>query len=273
MGDVPTVLAVVLPVTAVVFAIVMALHGEDTRKMPAVLPHAAWLGNRSRPWEAAEWGALPMDADGLAFRLPRFLSVAECEHIIQDLVPIAGFHMQSQDRLHKSTPLVGANLLEPPSTARHRDALNWSRNTSEGPDEVLASIERRIAALTAIPFHDDESPIMLGVTSTGSELTEAELMEHNANPDRFVRGLHHDHNQRSRRTATIIMYLTAQENGLVGGGTYFPCLRPVNAGGSQRGGDSSPGGGTGSVTRPTFCAQSAARTHSNASLYPFWPSD
>ena len=78
--------------------------GDYGRTMPTVRPHAAWLrANKSRPWEAAEWSAEPMDMDGLAYRLPRFLTTAECEHVMLNVAPHAGFNMQSQDRLHKAS--------------------------------------------------------------------------------------------------------------------------------------------------------------------------
>ena len=208
-------------------------RGDRPDAMSSVRPHAAWLQHATaRPWEAAEWSAEQLDTEGLAFRLPNFLTVAECDHVINEIAPIAGFHIQSQDRLHRSTPLVGANLLEPEHSRRYRDALNWTTMAAlgEGPDETLASIERRIERLTGIPFHDLESPLMLGVTEAGT-LSASERSASDQPHDSFVVGLHHDHNQRPDRTVTVIMYLTAEEesSGLIGGGTLFPCLRPRDA--------------------------------------------
>ena len=63
------------------------------------------------------------------------------------------------------------------TSLRHpaRSCARVAHSVKASAVEVLGGIERRIGALTAIPFHDLESPIMLGVTSTGSELTDAEL--------------------------------------------------------------------------------------------------
>ena len=215
---------------------------EPREVLPAKRPYAAWLENATtpgRPWELERWGAVPLDAEGIAYRLPRFLSVEECEHIINEVSPRAGFHMQTQTRVHRSTPLVGANLLEPSWTERHKDALNWTAMRAakydelgeepqpvEGPDRTLSRVEKRIAKLTGLPFHDVESPLMLGVTSSG-KLSAEEMEEHHEAKDFFVRGLHHDHNQRNHRTVTVLVYLSAEENGVVGGGTLFPCLRPL----------------------------------------------
>ena len=210
------------------------LNEETPEVLPSVRPYAAWLQNAStpgRPWLVEEGGAEPLDVDGIAYRLPKFLSVEECEHIINNVVPRAGFHLQVQDRHHRTAPLVGANLLEPSWTRRYQDGLNWTTSAAlgEGPDRTLARIEKRIAALTALPFHDMESPLMISIGSARSEsahddVNSAPAVDAAATGGIFVRGLHHDHNQRDHRTATIIIYLTA---GVTGGDTLFPCLRPL----------------------------------------------
>jgi hypothetical protein len=198
--------------------------------MPARRAEAAWLANATlRPWEYNEWQPELLDEEFLAYRLPHFLSEDECSHIINEIAPKAAFHLAgSQDRLHRSSPVVGANLLEPSETRRYKDAMNWTTRAElyEGPDETLSAIEQRIAKLTGIPFHDDESPLMLGETMGGS-LTPEELKSKQELGDAFIEGLHHDHNQRPNRAVTVLTYITGgEDSGLVGGGTIFPCLRP-----------------------------------------------
>ena len=176
-----------------------------------------------RPWEYNEWQ--PELLGGiLAYRLPHSCRTSVrtyCE--MPRSLPLGGL----QDRLHRSSPVVGANLLEPSETRRYKDAMNWTTRAElyEGPDETLSAIEQRIAKLTGIPFHDDESPLMLGETMGGS-LTPEELKSKQELGDAFIEGLHHDHNQRPNRAVTVLTYITGgEDSGLVGGGTIFPCLR------------------------------------------------
>lgn len=213
---------------------------------PIRMPHGAWLPatNAPPPWLASQWRAERLDRNGFMFRLPNFLSLAECEHVLENVVPVAGFHMQPQDGLVRSTSLAGANLLEPAETKRHQAAANWSAQAGlgEGPDAVLANLEQRIARLTGIPFHDDESPLMLGITSPpgGGRLADANQRQQRQQQQQqlggqHVRGLHHDHNQRERRTCTVVMYLHAREDGLEGGGTVFPCVPRASADAQREG--------------------------------------
>ena len=86
-------------------------------------------------------------------------------------------------------------------------------------DPILQAIEWRLSNLTGIAPHADEE--MLLQSRWPSEYDSNNLF-------------HHDTNKRSRRVATVIMYLRGAEdesNGkLIGGDTLLPCLEPLLAG-------------------------------------------
>jgi len=143
-------------------------------------------------------------------------------------MPVASFDVEGRGEVFswdKSAPLAGAGLMEPETTRRHQDSLNWTRMhaKTESPDSVLLAIERRVTELTGIPFHDRESPLQIGVTTP-----------HSYRGTPIGTPLHHDVNARFNRVVSVIMYMTDEEhNGLLGGHTMFPCLRPWQPGAEE----------------------------------------
>jgi hypothetical protein len=208
---------------------------QRPKPMPMQMEYRGWLGGgQERPWEDPEWRAKAVDKNRTVFILRDFLSEDEIEHVIREVVPVAGFNVTAGGKKIKSwerdTPLAGAGLAEPFWTARHQDAKNWSElsGLGEGPDEVLWRIERRITRLTGIPFHDRESPLQLSMTTP------------HRHENMYVGGaLHHDMNVRFNRVASVIMYLNGgdddktdrphNETLIRGGQTLFPCVRPMRA--------------------------------------------
>ena len=196
---------------------------QANQAMPKGIDYKAWLdgATNTRPWELAPFYAEPADDNNTAWIIRGFLMDEEIDHIIDDVLPVAGFDMEGRGEVYswdKSAPLAGAGLMESEETKRHQDSLNWtlSHGKDEGPDHVLLGIERRVTELTGIPFHDRESPLQIGVTTP-----------HNIHGVPIGTALHHDVNARFNRVASVIMYLTDEENdGLIGGHTLFPCLRP-----------------------------------------------
>lgn len=199
---------------------------NSMNKLPETEPQKAWIpSHMRRPWEAPEWNAMPVDTGRKAYIIPNFLSDAEVDHIMYNVVPKAAFDVPGlpQKSWSKFAPLAGGGLLEPKDTDRYQDALNWTEaaGKGEGPDEVLSRIEHRIVRLTGIPFHDRESPLSLTVNSPH---------KHSGVPIGSV--LHHDRNVRKNRVVSVISFLSGGEESvaapLQGGEMLFPCLKPDN---------------------------------------------
>ena len=169
---------------------------------PMIMPNASWQAGRSLlPWEQPRWSAELLDTNRTAYRIPNFLSAEECEHIISDVAPKAGFHVFGEVNGSNTAPLAGAGLAHfDKDSRRYLDALNWTQTAGlgEGADPKLMAIERRIAELTAIPWHDDETPLMLSVSTPWAGESRIPM--------------HHDHNMRGRRTVSVVMYCSGGDD-------------------------------------------------------------
>ena len=85
---------------------------------------------------------------------------------------------------------------------------------------LLARIEERIARLTGLAAHAEEEPMMF------SRALSRHISTSQADGRSFT-NLHHDKNKQERRVATVIIYLTTQEEDGQGGHTLFPAITPV----------------------------------------------
>jgi len=138
------------------------------------------------PWNSA----VALDATETAFLLPDFLSAEEVERVRSLAAP--GLDKQPQGP-YQSTLLKGDHF---------------------ATDPILAEIDRRIGRLSGIPPHASESALRVSRTSTWGR---------RGGPQ--VQNLHHDTAKAAkRRVATLLVYLSDASDGLVGGGTLFPCL-------------------------------------------------
>ena len=93
-------------------------------------------------------------------------------------------------------------LLDP----RERYAYVELNKTSE----LLEQLEQRVADLTGIPLHQDESPFMLSVSRPWKRRYEGEGAS--------LQNLHHDQNEGPGRVATVLIYLSGDGGGGAGGG-------------------------------------------------------
>jgi hypothetical protein len=215
-----------MALTGMGFFLQMLGRRSNQNAMPKGLDHKAWMDflgfpPNTRPWEEAPFFGVPADDNNTAWIIRGFLSDKEVDHILSSVLPVAGFEVAGRGEMlswDHSAPLAGAGLAEDPSTVRHQDSRNWTdtSNKGEAADQVLFAIERRVTQLTGIPYHDRESPLQIGVTKP-----------HSYQGVPVGTSLHHDINSRFHRVASVIMYLSDEEHdGLVGGHTLFPCLRP-----------------------------------------------
>mmetsp|Transcript_5132 Transcript_5132/g.12134 ORF Transcript_5132/g.12134 Transcript_5132/m.12134 type:complete len:316 (+) Transcript_5132:91-1038(+) len=84
------------------------------------------------------------------------------------------------------------------------------------------ALENRIANLTGIPMNGPESRLQFTRQRPGA-----------MPPGEFVRNVHHDKNNRKRRSVTVIVYLTSARSNADGGHTLFPTLpRPARGEGA-----------------------------------------
>lgn len=219
------------PVLQVIkFALPMAIMWYMTPDPPKPPEHTLnpWRAGRSWPWLEERWAAEQLDAAGLTYRLPGFLTEDEMEHVLSTVQRRLNFSTESST--YEMAMLGGAGLAEPSHTLRHQHAKMYKDyyQPDDVADRVLLGIERRLGEVVGIPFHDFETPLQLSHTRSPTEAREASY---------FPSGnLHHDLNQRGNRTASIIMYLTTEgepwydglvrHEGLDGGETLFPCVRP-----------------------------------------------
>ena len=94
-----------------------------------------------------------------------------------------------------------------------------------GKDPLIASLEDRMARLTGIPAHKDESPLRLSLNMPWDKSSKLHLQN-----------LHHDTAKGAeRRVATILMYLSdGVSDSLRGGGTLLPCIGRADSKGPSR---------------------------------------
>ena len=144
---------------------------------------AAWAA-----WPHARQAAMDdgqLDEYGLVRHIPGFVSDEEVNEILRLRTPELG----------KPTERYSSIELD---------------NASE---PILVEIERRIALLTGIEAHPDESPPMLAVSRPWTRNYEGGTLQN----------LHHDKNEGQGRVATVLIYLS---NVVQGGETLFPCVHP-----------------------------------------------
>lgn len=148
---------------------------------------------------AAALNGRALTADGMAWRIPDFLSPREVNHVLRLAQGLST--LEDADERYQSAELPVAH---------------WAG------DKVLAAVEARIAQLTGIEVHADESPLMLAVSRPWRRRYEA--------ADNRLQNLHHDQNTAPQRVATVLVYLTG---GLQGGETLFPCLSSTEVNGNN----------------------------------------
>ena len=153
------------------------------------------------PWVA--FGAEALDDDRCVLLLPHFLTEEEILHVrsIQRQIP---------------------QLIEPPAGERFQNVELVGSAARE--DSVLRDIEWRIGNLTGIAPHSEEAALFLSVSRPWRRVYE---------PGNRLQNLHHDRYTAPARVATVLMYL--HDEGLSGGETLFPCVRP--RGGAARAAD------------------------------------
>ena len=134
-----------------------------------------------------------LDAHGHVLLLPNFLSDDEIVHLLR----IAEADSRFAGRYH---------------------SVEFFRPWEARSDEVTRRIETRIGKVTGIPPHEQDSPLRIAVSRSW-----ADGVGH-------IRNLHHDTHERPRRVATVLMYLTDENDGLEGGETLFPCVQPAGRG-------------------------------------------
>jgi len=93
-------------------------------------------------------------------------------------------------------------------------------------DSVLAGIVERVANLTGIPSSPDES-MRLSITRSIASLKNGTMqpaIARHGGPS--VTRLHHDQNKAPRRVVTLLSFVSDYADGLHGGETVFPCVKP-----------------------------------------------
>jgi hypothetical protein len=95
----------------------------------------------------------------------------------------------------------------------HYASADMPRSWESGYDELTRVVEERIAHITGIATHAHDSSLQVAIGRPWNA-----SLGHAFN-------LHHDTNKAPRRAATVLIYLSDAENdGLEGGETIFPCL-------------------------------------------------
>jgi hypothetical protein len=146
--------------------------------------------------EALSWA-------GLVFSVDNFASLAECDLL----------------RAEADELFAGTGHVDEPFRYE-----TWQRRKHSATLELL---EARVANLTGIPPHDHE-----GEWSANRMTPLADTRDR---PIPLARSLHHDKNQRERRSVTVLLYLKSAHDA-DGGHTIFPAL-PRDGGRAQLGAD------------------------------------
>ena len=157
-------------------------------------PCCSWAGGEHRV-EVIDWEAR-------IFRIPNFVSDAEADELIELGHDALDEEYASEDwrRRHTYTQVFYSGK----QYQRHR---------------ILTDLDERIARLTMVRRHAEESPLMFTRMIPGQPA--GQLFG-----DQAVRNLHHDKNGRENRVVTVLVYLTsAADND--GGHTLFPSLPAV----------------------------------------------
>ena len=155
-------------------------------------------------------GVPSLDVDGLVYYLPSFLNESEITHLLE----IA----KSDGRFHR--------------TVYH--SVEFFRPWEPRSDEVTRAIEARIGEVTGIQAHEGDSPLRIAVNRPWTHATADEDGDSQA-----LQNLHHDTNERPRRVATVLMYLSGGDEDdqegrslVEGGETLLPCVKPRGSAGS-----------------------------------------
>lgn len=193
--------------------------GSDVGKGSAT--RAPWLQNRA-PWFWADQ-LTRLDAAGEVYLVRELLAEWEVDHVLARVAA-----MRSPVRPHATTVLSG-----------------WD-SRGRVVDPVMVAVEERVANLTGIPPHGAEGMPRVTLTrpvggvgegSGGGGASSAVAEGSGADVETAaaaLKNLHHDQNSvaddgrrgwKRRRAVTALVYLTDAENdGLVGGETLFPCV-------------------------------------------------
>ena len=138
-------------------------------------------------------GAIALDAHGLVRLVPGFLRAGEIDALVRFGHTIAELNDISERyaSVELSPPLIGTSSGRGGGDAGGAGA---ARDDDDGGRLLLLrTIEERIANLTGIPIHDDESPLMLAVSRPWTRRYEGGALQN----------LHHDQNTAPGRVATV----------------------------------------------------------------------
>lgn len=139
----------------------------------------------------------PVDWHARLFVVDDFLSIEEVDTIIK-----TGDKMISKKAIQKRKDQFQMYFQE-------EDFLNGEIG------DLLQELEARIARVTMVREHDDETPLLFTRRQPGANLGDQI-------PNQQIRQIHHDKNQRERRVVTVLIYLS--DEGFSSGETIFPCL-------------------------------------------------
>lgn len=119
-------------------------------------------------------------------------------------------HSQPNTTQHRGnlTEAFFLDEYQPTTTTVAADATT----TTTHDTSFTAELEARITNVTGIPYHRDETSLLF---------TSQQPLP---NPPSSVAYLHHDKNGRTRRTVTMLLYLTTTDTDADGGHTLFPAL-------------------------------------------------
>jgi len=162
--------------------------------VPAAAFAAWWWATRSsRALFTPRPGTASLDSEGLVYLLPAFLNNSE----VLQLRTIAS----TDARFARASMYESVEFFRP-----------WEPRSSD----LTRAIEQRIGEVTGIPPHEGDSPLRIAVNRPWPAAHDA--------PHTSLQNLHHDSNERPRRVATVLVYLSDPEaDGLEGGETLFPC--------------------------------------------------
>ena len=148
------------------------------------------------PWLGPHFAARPLDESGHVYVIDRFLTEDEVDHL----------------------RLVGGRTLPPESPHAHVSLAELARPWEAGADPVVALIEARIANLTGIAPHADESPLLLEVQrswpagASHAPSSAAAAAAAAAGAAELHSALRHDAAQRPQRVASVLVFLSDERD-------------------------------------------------------------
>ena len=182
--------------------------------LAAVISMFVLLRKRRRPWDHG----ISLDDGGTTYLFPDFLSGDEVDAILQ----------LGEDHAAATLFLMSARYGNVEFDEKFREQI------SEKANSLVATLERRLADITGIEPHAEESALMLSVSRPWKRKYEGDCLD-----CATLQNLHHDQNSAPGRVATVLMYLSGDGGGdggdpadqpMRGGETFFPCLRAVGGG-------------------------------------------